>query len=324
MKALAWRLVSVFGTALLLMFFSEYYFLNEGPVRAVLANLSGEIEPMKFLELVMYYCLFSYVFLIVLEKFSVSSIAALVLAGSIYGWATEAMVVPLAHEAPPISWFWTSISWHALIDVILGWYLIRLAMRHMSAPKLVLLFVLTGVFWAVWATWFWAGDEPGALAPLSAGQFWGYAFATGAVWIGGMGLADRGAMHSFQTSKLEVGLVGLIGIGLLGITGLAFLPWSLGLVVLIGLSFAALANARKVEKNNSSFFDRLSQPPPRKSYLLAVTMPLAAGLAYWGIVDSGISVGTEDITFVLLMAGAIMFFWAMWRCFFAKPKPTTD
>ncbi len=320
-KSLAWRLVSVLGTALLLMFFSEYFFLNEGPVRRILASLSGEFDPMDFLELAMYYCLFAYVFLIVMDRFSVSTIAALVLAGSIYGWAAEAMAVPIAYESPPISWFWTSVSWHALVDVIIGWYLIRLAMRHLSAPKLIGVFIVTGLGWAVWATWFWGDTEAGALAPLSPAQFWGYVAATGAIWIGGMVLADRGAMHSFQTSWLEIGLVGLISTGLLGITGLAFLPLSLGLLVLIGLAFAALTSARKASNGRSGFFDRLKQPPPRSSYLLAITMPLAAGLGYWGIIASGITFGIADIILVLLFAGVFIFIWAMWRCFTAKPTP---
>jgi len=313
--ALFWRLVSVLGTALLLMFFSEYFFLNEGPVRGMLASLSSGFDLMGFLELAMYYCLFAYVFLIVLDRFSVSSIAALVLAGSLYGWAAEAMIVPVAHEAPPISWFWTSVSWHALIDVIIGWYLIRLAMRCLSAPMLIGVFIVTGLGWAVWATWFWGDAEPGALAPLSVEQFWGYVLATGAIWIGAMILTDRGAMHSFQASWLEIGLVGLISTGLLGFTGLAFFPLSLGLLVLISLTFAALTRARN---GPTGFFDRLKQPPPRSRYLLAAIMPLAAGLGYWGIIASGITFGIEDIILVLLFAGVLIFIWAMWRCFTVK------
>ncbi|MEO0665431.1 MAG: hypothetical protein AAFY97_06805, partial [Pseudomonadota bacterium] len=73
------------------------------------------------------------------------------LAGGLVGWVTEAAMVPAVYEAPPLSFVWTSLAWHAPVDVVLGlWLLPRLLDRP---ARLAALLVLVGAAMGIWANW---------------------------------------------------------------------------------------------------------------------------------------------------------------------------
>lgn len=308
LTAFLFRLAAVFGAALVLSFFSEFYFLNEGPAR-VASDTSGPNPELLLLTLV--YGLFAYVFLILLDRFELRDLAGLLLAGAVFGWATEALVVPVAHEAPPVSWFWPSVGWHALVDVVLGWYGLRLAMRRLAWPLLALLFAALGVAWGFWGSWTWSAAPEEALV-LTVAEFRTLALVAGTTWIVGILLADLGARRRFRATRLEVVLVGLAAISLYALTGLAALPWSLGLAGLVGLTIAALARSRG-HGDGIAILARFSAPPPLAAYLAMPLLPLAAALTYPVVLAEGLSVPSEDIVALLLVAGGLAFGWALLR-----------
>lgn len=323
MRAFGARLLSVLGSALILQFFSEFFFFNEEPVGNVLraTGLGWSALP-NFLELSLFYALFAYVLLIVIDRFRVVTLAALMLAGAIFGWATEALIVSVSYEAPPVSWLWPAVAWQAPVDVIAGWFALRLAMRRLSAPLLALVFVLTGALWAWWSTWFWSeaagGAAAGALAALSAAQFWVLALATGASWIVGMILADLGASRAFHASRAELILVGAVVLVFLIFTALPFLPWSLGLMALITLTFAALARGTRAARGQPGILAPLAVAPARHTYLLAALMPLSAGLSYSFIAPRGLAMPADLVIPALLLLGLLAYLWSLWRGFTAR------
>ncbi|HIH97249.1 MAG TPA: hypothetical protein HA348_07245 [Thermoplasmata archaeon] len=69
-----------------------------------------EIVMLKVLVLQNWYVLPPYIFLLVVEKFQVKNIWSLFLAGSLYGWAVEGVIVPVMYEALPWSISWTSLG----------------------------------------------------------------------------------------------------------------------------------------------------------------------------------------------------------------------
>ncbi|MFV2002917.1 MAG: hypothetical protein ACC619_08030, partial [Paracoccaceae bacterium] len=275
-----------------------------------------------FLTLGLFYALFAYVLLIVIDRCSVSTLATLMLAGAIFGWATEALIVPVSHEAPPVSWLWPAVAWHAPIDVIAGWFALRLAMRRLGAPLLTLVFVFAGVLWAWWSTWFLSetatGEAAGALAALSAAQFWGFALAAGASWIVGMILADLGATRGFRASRAEVILVGAVALVFLFFTALPFLPWSLGLMALITLTFAALARGARFQRGRAGILAPLAVAPARHTYVLAALMPLSAGLSYSLIAARDLAMPADLVIPALLLFGLAAYLWSLWRAFTAR------
>jgi len=307
--AFGFRLTAVIGAALVLQFFSEFYFLNEGPA----ANAArGWAAGPDLLISISVYGFFAYLFLILLDRFAVHSLAGLLLAGSVFGWATEALVVPVAHEAPPVSWLWPSIGWHALVDVIGGWFLLRLAMRRLAWPWLALLFTVGGIAWGFWATWTWgAADE--APVVFTVAEFWTIVLVAGATWIVGTALADIGARRPFRASRWETGGVALATLALFLGTGLAFLPWSAGLGAMIGASLGALALARRAPPGRPNILAPLQERPPLRAYAVMPLLPLAAGATYPFVLEAGLAVPSGEIVAWLFLLGTLGFVWALLR-----------
>ncbi len=312
--ALGERIGAVLGTALILLFFSEYLFLNETSVESLI-HAGPRRLPVLLAEMAGWYSLFAYVFLITLACFSVSSPAALFLAGSILGWAIEALVVPVAHEAPPVSWIFPSIGWHGAVDTMLGWYLMRQAMRRLPWPALVAAFMALGAFWGGWASWFWQGAAAETVpAPLSLGAFARLATIAAGLWISGMILADRTAARAFLPGRWETGIVAILSVALFVQTGLAFLPGSAGLAALIALTFATLKRGQRLRPAGSpDCLQALRAPPGPARHALAVLVPLTAVATYALVLRFDLALPSELINAALLIGGAMAYVGAMWR-----------
>lgn len=317
LKSFARRLTSVIGSAAILLFFSEFYFLNEGPVQMVIDTSAHDPVAMigALVEFVLFYSLFAYIFLIALDRFMVSTVWALLLAGALFGWATESLLVAVVYEAIPISFIFPSISWHALVDVMLGWYLIRRLMRSNSVMLSTVMFILVGMIWGAWATWFWSDTDPTAMAPVLPGDFALYVFVTATLWIIGMVLLDYVGMPQLRISTWEVGLVLLISVPLFIALAIPFLPFSLALLPLIAITLLALWRGKVADTSARilQIFDDVD--PAWWQYLLALFTPLTAALVYPILYNNQWSIPTEDITALLFFAGAILFFYALYRAF---------
>ena len=113
-----WRVVvghlaTLVGTALILLFLSEFLFLNEGPVATVvtlLGDRAGWGLAAALGEFVLVYVVFAYALLGSLHWFSVRTITDLFLVGALVGWAIEGIVIPLVYEAVPVSIVWPSVA----------------------------------------------------------------------------------------------------------------------------------------------------------------------------------------------------------------------
>ena len=302
----AHRLAAVVGAALVLQFFSEFYFMNEGPAAAAARGLVALPE---MAELTAWYGLFAYVFLIVLDRCAVRSLAGLLLAGSIFGWAVEGLVIPMVYEAPPLSFLWPSVSWHALIDVIAGWFLLRLAMRRLAWPWLALLFAGLGVAWAFWASWTWGGTGEAAVV-FTPAEFRTIVLVSATSWMIGTILADIGARTGFEASRWEVGAVGLAAISLFAITGVSFLPWSAALALVVVLTCGALFWARGAGPRHD-LLAPLTTPPPPGAYVAMPLMPVAAGLTYPVVLDHDLAIPADAVILLLVPLGALGFVWAL-------------
>ncbi|MFW5698176.1 MAG: hypothetical protein ACOCX1_06440, partial [Fimbriimonadaceae bacterium] len=207
-STLAQRLGLLLGSGLVLMFFSELLFFNEGPAASLLQAVQ---QPAKHLsaigELGLWYTLLAAWLLVPIYLFRVRRWEALLLAGAIFGWATEGVIIPLLYAEFPISVVWPTLAWHAVADVLLGWWLLRLLLLTRKPLWIGLAAVGLGAFWGWWATW--PQIDPGFTA-LSVGEFAAFAFAATGVWILGNVLVDLSA-GPYVPAKWE--WIGLLGIG---------------------------------------------------------------------------------------------------------------
>lgn len=314
------RLLALFGSAIILMFFSEFLFVNEGMVALLIRELQE--NPMLAIGgLFMfstYYALFTFPFLTLLSHYKVNTLLGLFLAGSIFGWATEALVVPAAYESIPYSFVWTSISWHPLIDVLIGWYLMRLVMRNRNVLWNLAMFAALGVFWAVWSTWYWGGEAGEIVEIISPSEFTLFAYTTGIFWILGMGVADNFGRQGFHPTKWEVGLVSLVTLVFFTFTAWPYLPLSLSLLPFIALTLFALHKGRGGDGKSTIAANLHETRPPWWKYILALLTPLTATLIYPWLFEVQLVFPTEDVVLMIMLVAVVMFTWAIIRSF--RPK----
>lgn len=314
------RCATVMGSAMILMFFSEYFFLNEGPVESLINGLSNPIAlSLMLAEFTLYYGLFAFIFLWVISYFDVKTKLDLFLAGAIFGWATEAIIVPIAYEAVPISIVFPSISWHSLIDVMLGWYGVRYIMRLNRAPLTAMMFIGLGVIWAFWATWFWVDTSPTALMPVLPNDFMPYTLVTSLIWLLGMFILDYFGGDDFQPTRWEVGLILTFAIVLFIALAIQFLPFSLALPPIIALTVFALHRSKALNHRQDALQTLHTRPKYRWHYLLGLLTPLTAMLIYPIVYENRLAVPTEDSIFLLLVVGFLTFIVAVVRPIMRRP-----
>ncbi|MCF6305095.1 MAG: hypothetical protein L3J33_06960 [Rhodobacteraceae bacterium] len=312
------RLAFAYGSAIILMFFSEYFFVNEAPVSELLHDLNTEplLAIPALLSFAGFYTLFTYPMLVALSHFNVRSLSGLLLAGALFGWATEGITIPVIYESIPFSFIFPSIGWHALIDVLLGWYLLRLAMRKLGWLALGAVFILLGVAWGMWATWFWG---PEGMAPISPQDFELLAAVTAGFWLMGMIMADRFGRVEFKVSKWEFGMVGAIYLGLFWIMAMPYLPLSLLILPLVGATLLALWRGQA--GGGATILARLHPQRPRWwAYVLALLTPLSAVLVYPLMLGGNWQVPTQSIVVTLLLVATLWFIWALVAPFIRRPK----
>lgn len=309
------HLATLVGTSIILLFFSEYYFFNEGPVKGVVDGRGGDILILAstILELILFYAIFAYFLLGGLYWFSVRTSTDLFLIGALVGWATEGIIIPVVYEAVPISIIWPSVAWHSLVDVLLGWYLIRRVMRLNRPHYSIIMFTLLGAIWGAWVTWFWA--DPEGLQPLVPADFTFFAFLTATIWALGMLLVDYAGTTTFRIGRWEGRLVfAFSGVMALLMAGTMF-PFSLVIIPFIWLTVRALRRPRNVSSKPIAVY--LTPKPAWWQYPLTLLMPLTASMIYPLFYNANQGLPSEDVIFTLVLGGTIWLLIA-WRRGFRK------
>jgi hypothetical protein len=139
------------------------------------------------------YSLLAFVFLTAVRSFRVSSLPALFIAGGLFGWLAEGVVVQTMYDNFPWQLSWTGLAWHALISVMFGWYYLPRAIRQGNTRKTVFFVSLAGLIWGYWAVNWWV-EEPAQIAtPLEFGL---YAFAFVSCLVSAYWLREKLAAHA--------------------------------------------------------------------------------------------------------------------------------
>jgi len=223
------------------------------------------------------YSLLAFVFLTVVARFRVHTVWALFLAGAVFGWMTEGIIVQTAYEDLPLSLSFTGLAWHALISVWVGWYAVRRAL--FSGLKATLLLSATiGIGYGLWAISWWV--EPGE-TPAPPLEFARYALLSTLLLIPAYWLHDRTVPASFRPNRaLEIAAGILFLLYFAFITVPAAAPWAAAILpVLLLLVYLALRRNQQRESRTPlhQCFSRTDQP---WRYLGLLTLPLAAALVY--------------------------------------------
>lgn len=302
------RVLSIVGSALILMFFSEFFFMNEGPVDTVMSlRTTPGTAIIGLVETTAYYALAAWAFLLLLPSAQQRGMAGVFLVACLYGWITEGAIVPVVHEAPPISWIWTSVSWHAPIDVFLGLYLLRQVLCAPTPWASVALHAATGIAWGLWSTWTWS--EPKS-QHLSGSDFLFFTVVTSGIWALGLVLLSRARVwHSVAPERWSIFLI-VWALGLLWAA--AALPLSIGPLALSALALWMILRPGETDRQSA---DLPAGAFPVNRLWHVVLAAITATGTVWLCDGMGWMIPTEEITAAFFMAGSAALIWAYWQAF---------
>ncbi len=263
------RWLYILATSFTLVFFSEILFW-------------GTRSFADFIETWLFYALATYVTLAVTAHFHVNTLWSLFLAGALYGWLTEGVLVQTTYENLPYSISDTGLSWHALITVWVGWYAVRRALRARRPYPAILLGTAIGLFWGLWMPFWGFANEPdvppftlaqmallaGLFVPALALSYW---------------LQNRLAPPSFAPHKIEMGLIG--GLLLLQFLVTAVPAYPIALLILPLLFLLVFLGLRRHRQGAPPAADYLTQLSGRvRPYnYLGVLIVIPASLAAFAL-----------------------------------------
>lgn len=298
------RLALVVGSGLILAFFSELYFLNEGPVEQAISALGEPLVLAQFLlELALWYSLFALWLLIPIVLFNVRSVWAFFLVACLCGWAIEGLVIPLLYAELPLSIVWPTMAWHAVVDVVLGWWLLRKLLLKNNVAISAVIALLLGLFWGGWATWLWEGDAP----IISPTDFAIVAFIGTFTLMLGYLLVDRAGGQDFRPTKAELWFVAIISLLVWVVSTLAFTPLQLIfpiLMLIVGLPLWL----NKTTETRPTILATFSGHISLANLAMLLLMPLVASLTYFGLFERGIGfVEIWLVTLPLMLVGVGLF-----------------
>lgn len=264
------------------------------------------------------YTVAAYICLILMQEYKARSIWAIFLIGAFFGWLVEgvfAMTLFGAEGIPfPFTISWTGLAWHAIISVVLGWYVLQQALTH-SFKRTAWVSGMLGIFWGAWSI-FWS-LERAEVVPVDAYIL--HAFAIIVILICAQRMYGWLGMQQFSATRLEKITVGLLAVFWFGfVTVPTFGALAAVLPVLFGVLYLALRKNKKTE-TRQSFLATLDAPIPYMRSFAVLLMPLFAALIYAGAHSMQLAVPTNFVVLgVTLPAGFILLGVSLWKVFRAK------
>jgi hypothetical protein len=266
-----WR--AALATGYILMYFSELVFwarFDPGGKNA-LENIA--------ITLVMWllYSVEGFIFLALIDRYQIRSVWALYLAGAFYGWTLEGVIAPTMYWPPVLYIAWTGLAWHALIDVMVGWYALRQALVEHSTKRIILIAGGIGLFWSFWSIFWWI--ELDEVTP--PGEFALYAWITTLGLIAAYVVLNRTQPAEFRPNKVETYTIGLI-LTVWFLVDVTMIPYApLILLPLLALIIWVLRKNRRIE-TEESLLVTLRGPVTPLHYILVLMIPLLASVTYLG------------------------------------------
>lgn len=266
------RFALALSTGYIFFFFSELVFWSFWrPIN----TLGGDVATW------LTYALAAYVFLILVQHFRVKNIWGVFLAGAAFGWVIEGIIVMTFFGEDgipfPITISWTGLAWHALLSVLVGWYLVRIFMQKGGIGRIVTLAVGIGLFWG-----FWANTWTLATPPLvtSVQDFFGFSLVATLFFMVAHIVSQRISTTEFRPSKAELIIIAGIVLAYFCFVTVPTQPVlaPFALLPMFAIVYFGLRKNKQREPAGSILLQ--TDPVPLRRYVPLITIPIAATLAY--------------------------------------------
>ena len=271
----------------------------------------------NFLSTWVAYSLAGYAAMAAISIFRVRRPAGVFLAGAVFGWLLEGVVVGTTYEMLPLSISFTGLAWHALISFAFGlWALpeILSRRRNLLLPAVIGI----GLFFGAWAiNWNANPNEYHA----SAVEFLIFAAAATALLVPAYGAFTALRRSPVRIHPAEGGALVLVALFFFAFRAAAQPVALCILPVLMGITFAALGWNRRKEAAGSLLADPLPPVPARALAALILTA-VAAAAVYVPAAWLGLRIETNVLFYLLLMPlGFILYFAALVKILRSNPVP---
>lgn len=254
-----------------------------------------------------YSCL-AYLFLWLVRTFRVRRWPALFLAGGVYGWLGEGVIVQTMYDDFPLNLSWTGLAWHSLLTVCGGWYVLRRSLRDGRPGPVARASAVGGVLWGLWSVWWWVEER--AVTPLP--DYALYATICGLLLIAGLWGSSLLPATCFPPSRGEKVVMLSLLAGYYAFGTVRAAPISLlVLPVCLGLAFAALDRNRRRETEEDVLV-ALAGRTPAAAYLGLLLLPAVAIAVYALLLWLGLRLPTGAVFCVVTaLAGFVLFAWSV-------------
>ncbi len=300
MVAFMKRLIAALAAGYILMYFSELMFWA-----------SYDPDGMALSQLLITYIAYSVlalVFLSVVNYFKVHTVWSLFLAGALYGFLGEGLLVQTLYGTPdiafPLTISWTSLAWHSLITILIGWFVVRKNLVSGSIMRMGVVSTLIGIGYGFWAVmWLYepghrmnvlllSGDVNGAIV-----KFFIFALLSTLPLIPAYWIATHPSFSVSRPSRTEVFILSAIFILYFILVTLKVNQTALFILpVLITLTLLAL-NQHKKHTLKPSYSESLVGKVGWWRYLVVLNIPIVATIVFTILTLSGVNYHSNLVVF---------------------------
>ena len=300
-------LIAILASGYILMYYSEILFW---------ARIRPTDSLSDWLMTWLVYSFLAFAFLTVISRFRVATLWALFLAGAVFGWLAEGLIVQTAYESLPLSISFTGLAWHALISVWFGWYAVRRALSA-GLGSTMILSAAAGLAYGLWAISWWLEPDGGQSPAL---EFAFFSLLTGLLLALAYWLYDRSMPASFtpgRAAQIAAALPFLLYF--IFVTVPAAPLAAMILPVLFFLVYLALRRNRQIERQAEMLFSSRASFPAWR-YLCLLALPVTASLFYASAYALGLQWRTNWILYLVTTpAGFVVFIISYIRILRRKP-----
>ncbi len=294
------RVGKVLAFGYILFYFSELVFWGQ---------IRPEDSLQNWLTTWLAYSIVGWIVLTVMEHFRIRTFHGVFLAGALFGWLAEGVLVQTVYEDLPLSISFTGLAWHALISLCGGWLWLRRQLRK-SWSRMAVVSVMVGAAYGLWAICWWV-EDPFVIYPPD--EFLPYSVVSTLIIIGAYQLLES-VDFPLRAGRGIKALQVLLVAGFFALGSALTHPVSILVFPVLMLTvFLPLQRNRSLAETADAydFFEGAVQPG---KYWTLLLLPLTASLVYGLAHAAGIRFPTHWIVYLVTTPlGFYLFARSAWK-----------